>query len=145
VDYDAFDDSRMKHLEMIQLVVSRLGTDSFLVKGWAATLTSAFIGFGINEGNWGLALAASGPATVFWLLDAYFLQAERLFRRLFEAVRTGEPGVEPFFMSATATEFKKNLGEAAPSWLGTAFSRTLLLFYGALLGSALGVAVILWC
>jgi hypothetical protein len=143
MDYEDFGDQRVKHLDMIQSVVSRLGTDSFLVKGWAATLAGAFIGFGINKGKWGLALAGGGPAVVFWLLDAYFLQAERLFRKLFEAVRTGDHDLEPFFMSATADRFKKKLGDGAPSWLRTAFSPTLLLFYGALLGSAVGVAAIL--
>ncbi len=127
---------------MIQAVVSRLGTDSFLIKGWAVTLASAFIGFGISKSDAGLAVAAVGPSVVFWLLDAYFLQAERLFRKLFDAVRTGQPEVDLFCLNATASDFKNKIDDA-PSWLGAAFSRTLFPFYGALLVSALGVAAIL--
>src|SRR6059058_3180354 len=106
--YDDIDANRVKHLELIQAVVSRLGTDSFLVKGWAATLTSAFVGFGITKSDWGLALAGVAPASVFWILDAYFLHAERLFRALYDAVRTGKhDDLGVFYMSATSAEFRK--------------------------------------
>jgi hypothetical protein len=33
---------KIKHLEMIQAVISRLANNSFLLKGWSITLVSAF-------------------------------------------------------------------------------------------------------
>jgi len=139
--YADFDDNRVKHLEMIQSVISRLGTDSFLIKGWAVTVSGAFVGFAIGEKSWGLALAGVVPALLFWGLDAYFLRAERHFRALHEAVRTSEAGVPPFFMAATSSEFKPSSPKC--SWPKALISWTLVLFYGTLVVSALIVAAIL--
>lgn len=36
--YESFEDQRIKHLDMLQAVIGRLGNDSFLVKGWAVTV-----------------------------------------------------------------------------------------------------------
>jgi len=140
-DYSSFDGHRVKHLEMIQAVISRLGTDSFLVKGWAVTVSGAFLGFAISGKEWGLAVAGILPALVFWGLDAYFLRAERLFRALHDAVRTGRPPVEPFFMGATQRAFTASVPKV--SWRDALLSTTLGLFYGTLAVSAVVVAAIL--
>jgi hypothetical protein len=128
--YADFEENRVKHLEMIQAVISRLGTNSFLVKGWAVTVSGAFLGFAVAGKEWGLALAGVLPVMLFWYLDAYFLRAERCFRTLHEAVRTGSPATSPFVMAATHLDF----GHSAPdiSWNKVLFSNTLFVFYGTL-------------
>lgn len=98
--YAPFSEGRMKHLDMVQSVVARLGGNGFVVKGWAVTVAGAFLGFGITRENGWLALAGSVPTCLFWFLDASFLRSERAFRVLFEQVRMGE--AEAFFMNATA-------------------------------------------
>jgi len=133
--YSEFEDNRVKHLEMIQAVISRLGTDSFLVKGWAVTVSGAFLGFAVGGKEWGLALAGLIPVAMFWYLDGYFLRAERFFRALHEAVRTGAPAVAPFVMAATHIDFRD--GAPDTSWGEVLFSNTLFVFYGALGLSAL--------
>jgi hypothetical protein len=140
--YADFEENRVKHLEMIQAVISRLGTNSFLVKGWAVTVSGAFLGFAVAGKEWGLALAGLLPVVMFWYLDAYFLRAERFFRALHEAVRTGSPAMEPFVMAATHLDF----GESPPdtSWSDVLFSNTLFMFYGALgLSAVIVLAAIL--
>ena len=134
-DYGDFEDARIKHLEMIQAVISRLGTNSFLVKGWAVTIAAALWGFAIGDREWGLALASMLPIALFWWLDGYILRVERLFRALHDAVRTGEPTVEPFFMAATKQEFASQATES--SRRDVLFSETLFAFYGALAVAAL--------
>jgi hypothetical protein len=138
-DYAAIDEKQVRHLEMIQGVISRLGTDSFLVKGWAVAVSGAFLGFAIAGEEWALALAGILPTALFWTLDAYFLRAERLFRALHDAVRTGDPPIEPFFMAAT----RANVGASASdtSWGNVIFSWTLAGFYGTLIVSAVIVLV----
>jgi hypothetical protein len=133
--YEDFDDNRVKHLEMIQGVIARLGGNSFLVKGWAVTVSGAFMGFAITGKEWELAAAGLLPVALFWWLDGYFLRAERLFRGLHEAVRTSDE-IAPFFMAAT----RKDLALAQPtkaSWKEVLFSLTLIGFYGALTVAAL--------
>jgi hypothetical protein len=142
VEYDAFEEGRIKHLEMIQAVIGRLGTDSFLVKGWAVTVVGAFLGFAVRAEDPELALASLFPTLLFWGLDAYFLRSERLFRALYDHVRNGPEGVPPFFMSATSNDFVSSLAERrAASWWNTVWRPTLLIFYGALATS--GALVIL--
>jgi hypothetical protein len=141
-DYANFSDAHVKHLEMIQAVVSRLGTDSFLVKGWAVTVSGAFLGFAIDGEEWGLALAGALPAVIFWCLDAYFLRTERRFRALYEAVRTGTPTVAPFSMDPAISSLLATSGRKS-SWLGALFSLTLVTFYGALVVAAAVLSAIL--
>ena len=36
-------EKKIKHLEMIQAVIVRMGNNSFLLKGWSVTLISAYL------------------------------------------------------------------------------------------------------
>jgi hypothetical protein len=143
-DYDDFDDRRIKHMEMIQAVISRLGNDSFLIKGWAVTVAAAFLGFAVTQDKWQLALASIGPTLLFWFLDSTYLRNERLFRDLFNRVRKDDK-VELFFMSATGKpymkrvteEAKKKGSENAASLWQTFWRQALSLFYGTVILAAL--------
>ncbi len=139
-DYDGFEPSRLEHMKMIQGVVGRLAGNSFVVKGWAITLTAAFIGFSLNFHNAWLAAAGFVPAVAFWGIDAYYLKSERLFRALFDQVRTKDENVEPFAMGATGKSFVgrvkrgETMGEGSvASWWETAKRPTLSVFYGSLI------------
>src|SRR6266511_2455864 len=85
-------DAQVKHLEFIQAVIGRLANNSFLMKGWALTVAGLIFGFTSKRGSWRIAAAAFLPVAAFWGLDAYFLRQERLFRRLYDAVRRSDPG-----------------------------------------------------
>lgn len=144
--YDEFDERRIKHMEMIQAVISRLGNDSFLVKGWAVTVTGAFLGFAVNSSSWQLAGASFVPTLLFWWLDAYYLWAERMFRALFDCVRRGSEDVEPFLMAATKEPFigvaARCSGQPVASRWEIVRSGTLRLFYGAISAAAAVVLLI---
>ncbi|MEH0558367.1 hypothetical protein OG810_32065 [Streptomyces sp. NBC_01693] len=129
------DADRIKHLEFIQAVITRMGTNSFLVKGWALTLAAAFLALSAGRLSWPLALAGAVPLICFWSLDGYFLRQERLFRHLYEDARRPASTVEVLSM---------NIGPYLERvlWKHVAFSSTLLLFYGALLVADLAVVAI---
>jgi len=64
--------------------------------------------------------------TLFWVLDSYYLSRERGFVCLYNQVRKkGESEID-FAMSAR--QFTR-----ARTWISSAFSSTLLVFYGGLL------------
>lgn len=142
--YEDYEPNRVKHLEMIQAVVARLGANGFLVKGWAITIAGAFLAFAVNREKYGLALAAIAPTFLFWLLDTSFLRNERLFRDLFDRVRRGlEP---PFYMGATGPDYVKRIKQEAvgdekkqdiSSRWRTFWREVLLLFYGTIIGTCL--------
>lgn len=119
----SFDELRVKHLEFIQAVVSRLANNSFLLKGWTITLVGAFAGFAFANADWQIASIALLPITAFWGLDAYFLRQERLFRCLYNEVRRSGSAIEPFSMDVS------DYGTAVRSWSRTLVSRTLITFY----------------
>jgi len=135
-------DGRLKHMDLVQAVVARLGGNGFVVKGWAITVAGAFQGFGITRENGWLAVAGVVPTILFWFLDASFLRSERAFRMLFERVRIGD--AEPFFMNATSPEYLETLGEGAQkalAWRRMILRLSLALFYAALIVSAIAIAV----
>ena len=77
-----------KHLEFIQGTVNRLSTNSFLLKGWSVVLVSALFALASADFNLYFIYLAWFPAIAFWILDGYFLWQERLFRRLYDHVRS---------------------------------------------------------
>jgi hypothetical protein len=80
------DEKRMKHLEMLQAVISRLAGNSFTIKGWGITLVAALLAFVAKDGKPHNAWIALMPTIAFWGLDAYYLGLERAFRDLYKRV-----------------------------------------------------------
>ena len=139
--YSGYSEGRIKHLDMVQAVVARLGSNGFIVKGWAITIAGAFLGFAITQKNGWLALAAALPTLMFWFLDATFLRSERAFRLLFEEVRSAR--AQPFFMNGMAPIFLDSLTAGdryGLSWKKVIFRPSLKWFYSALIVSAIVIA-----
>ena len=80
-------EAKLKHLEFIQDVINRLGTNSFRMKQWAGVLVSAILVLLAREEHIGFAYIGLVPVIAFWGLDGYFLWRERLFRDLYDCVR----------------------------------------------------------
>ena len=76
----------IKHLELIQLVINRLASNSFMFKGWSMTLIVAITVLMVRYklDNPFVILSILIPIIGFWVLGGYFVRQERLFRRLYE-------------------------------------------------------------
>jgi len=61
--------------------------NSYLLKGWTVTLVAATFAVSISVASVWLVATALFPTVAFALLDARYLREERLFRRLYDAVR----------------------------------------------------------
>lgn len=136
-------DQQIKHLEMVQAVIARLGNDSFLIKGWAVTVATVLFGLSVNAKRPLLAIVGIVPTLMFWILDTYYLRSERLFRVFYEHVRTNRVGATRFKMDATSPAFIESLSgkEAdAASWRMTAVRPTLIWLYVGLVIAAGAVA-----
>jgi len=117
-------DAKFKHLEFVQGVVNRLSTNSFLLKGWSVVLISALFALSAKEADRGFALLAYIPGLAFWGLDGYFLALERCYRRLYEKVRNTDQKDIDFIMIIDKDQGSKK-------WCSATFSKTLLVFHGA--------------
>ena len=121
-------ESKLKHLELIQGVINRLASDSFRMKGWTVVLVAALFVLLIRQNAFDAGYIALLPIVAFWGLDGYFFWQERLFRAHYDNVRKLPAESIDFSMDVRAYK-----GSLRHSWPGTMFSRTLTLFYGAML------------
>lgn len=114
----------IKHLEMVQGVINRLGHDSFLIKGWSMTILAAGIIFVARSQVQSayIVLTFIIPVVGFWILDGYFLWQERLFRKIYDEVR-----------KQAKTDFEmhplKYANKPKRSWFLSVCSKTLVVFY----------------
>lgn len=115
-------EERIKHLEFIQAVIARHAGTAFLVRGWALTIVAAIFAILATRFEPWLAAVALVPLLAFWALDGYFLWQERLFRGLYDAVRTTPSTVESMSMDASSYD-------AGRGWSNAVWSKTLRLFY----------------
>lgn len=129
------DSDNIKHLEFLQSTISRLTTNSFLLKGWTLTIAAAILGFAVNTSSRGMSLVVLVTTIPFWVLDTYVLRQERLFRRLYDAVRQKDPKIPRFSMSTAPFS-------ADEKFRRILFRPILSLFYCTLLAAAVAVAVL---
>ena len=125
------------HLEMIQNIINRLSRNSFLLKGWSVILVSAFFALAAVNNKVYFVLLAYFPLVVFWILDAYFLWQERLFRALYDHVRGQQEEEVDFSMNTSVIENR------VKPWANVILSKTLLMFHGTILISILIVMIIM--
>jgi hypothetical protein len=128
-------DDVLKHMDYIQLVITRMGANSFLIKAWAVTLAAALLAFTSEKdkdtmGAW-IALL---PILMFWGLDAYYLRTEKTFRDLYDKVR-GEHKTD--FSLHISAEINKGV---PPVWR-FALNNILWPFYTALIFVVASVSV----
>jgi hypothetical protein len=121
---------------MVQAVIDRMAQCSFQLKSWAITLSFALEAFLTGEVAPTYLFVPSLPVIAFWLLDAWYLRQERLFRRLYDDVRNRQSSAD-FSMDVSA--FK----DSAPSLLAASASPTILGFYGPLLVGIVALAFFL--
>jgi hypothetical protein len=108
-----------------------MANNSFLLKGWTVTLVAALFALAAQNANIIFITIAIFPTIAFWILDAYFLRQEKLFRALYDDIRIKKD--EDILPSDAFIMNTKNYKNSVYSWFRMIFSRTLLFFYGALL------------
>ena len=117
------DEDKRKHLDFIQLTITRMGANSFLLKGWTVTIVAAIFALTDKSRDSRFIYVVLLPTIVFWVLDGYYLSIERLFRKLYDAVANDKDNVPRYSMDYSA--FSKD----DKTWLRATFAKSELLFY----------------
>lgn len=118
-------EKKFKHLDLIQGIINRMASNSFMLKGWAVTLMVGIFALASKDTDKRYFFIAYIPLIVFWGLDAFYLQQERLYRSLYGKVAgTAEERID-FSLKATFNDFP----EKENKYLCSLFSRTELWFY----------------
>lgn len=115
-------DEKIKHLEMVQNIITRMNTNSFQIKGWCITVVSALLGFYANNSNFKFIIVGLFATILFWLLDTFYLQQERRFRALYSDITDDK--IQIFKMSINQYIECKN------NYIYVMFSKTLITMYG---------------
>ncbi len=89
---------KIKHLEFIQNIINRMNSNSFHIKGWMITILSALLALYANTNNVSYVFVAIIPTTLFWYLDAFYLQQERKFRELYNDILPDDSTIPLFAM-----------------------------------------------
>lgn len=120
-------DNKIKHLEFIQNTITRMGVNSFLLKGWGVTVLVALFALIASQAKDIYFLLSFLIILFFWLLDSYYLLHERLFRSLYNSVRIKEEKDIDFSMHT------KDFCGGENTWVDSFFSKSTIIFYGSLL------------
>lgn len=131
-------EKKMKHLEMIQAVITRMASNSFTLKGWAVTLVAGLFALSSDDANKCYYLITYLPILVFWYLDSFYLMQERLYRNLYEKVRKLSEEDIDFSMDAANPEFQTGRTTISNCFL----SKTILGFYFPLAIITAGVILV---
>lgn len=116
-------EDKLKHLEFIQNVITRMNANSFLIKGWAITLVSALFALAAKDANVNYVLVSYFAIPVFWILDGFYISQERQYRDLYKDVASKSGSID-FSMDASGYCMGNR------TWLAGIFSKTLIPFYG---------------
>ena len=124
-------EEKVKHIEFVQSVITRMSTNSFQLKGWMITIVSALLALFASSSNELFVLIALVPTIVFWFLDAFYLQQERKFRGLYNDIAAGT--ITNFEMPIDKYKYeKKDKNSKKYSFCSVFFSKTLAPLYGIL-------------
>ena len=71
----------VEEIKILQDIIKRMADNSFKIKTWAITLIVATLLMKTNLNNVAIAFL---PLLTFWFLDAYYLQQEKIFRKIYD-------------------------------------------------------------
>lgn len=136
-DNDTLKEYMLKEIEIIQDIIKRMASNSFMIKGWTVVLVVATM---LLKGNKYQGLIAFIPLMVFWFLDTYFLWQETMYRKLYDWVRKNRLETDEYLFDMNAYRFK----DCAKSRIRIMFSVTLRWFYGSILVLLIAYLLILF-
>lgn len=126
-------EKKIKHLEFLQNVITRMNSNSFLIKGWTVTIVSALFALASKDANINYVLVSYIAIPVFWILDGFYISQERQYRDLYKEVTAKTESDIDFSMDAS----KFDKGDR--TWLSGILSKTLIPFYGLSVGITLTI------
>ena len=127
-------ENKIKHLEFIQNVITRMNSNSFMIKGWCVTLVAALFALGAKDSNVNIAIIAYIVIPTFWVLDGFFIIREKHFRNLYNQVRLKDEEEIDYSMMPKPL----NIGD----WIADGIATyTLVPFYGVMLIATFAVLI----
>ncbi|WP_295796963.1 hypothetical protein [uncultured Treponema sp.] len=123
-------EEKIKYLEFIQNIVTRMNQNSFMIKGWTVAIVSALLAVYADKENKLFILISIFPVSIFMFLDSYYLWQERKFRHLYSKALD-----EDEFQKVKLFSMNTNIGNECCKicYFKTLFSVTEIGFYSLLI------------
>jgi hypothetical protein len=119
---DKWPEMRMKHLELLQNAISRMGANNANLKGYCMTMVAAVLGLAAAVSKGQIIIYTLPIVLAFSVLDSVYLSLERGFINHFNSIRKTKLDKQPdFHMYTNYDEF-----------LNCYISWSVLGFYGAI-------------
>ncbi|MBZ2084737.1 hypothetical protein GOM48_03435 [Streptococcus oralis] len=115
-------ETKSKHIDLVQSIITRMAQNSFVIKGWMITIVVGLFLFLQKDNLQNNFLIYLFPIIGFWLLDSYYLWQERLYRKLYGSVISNLK--ESSDLKLSVEEFKNST-----KYLSALFSITEILTY----------------
>jgi hypothetical protein len=128
-------DLRVKHLEMLQSLITRMAGYGASFKSYCITVTTTVIGFGFTLHRPLVSALAILPILAFAFADAQYLRVERRFRGVFNLVRGEDWEQIPSFEINPDHAPAQSFWSAVTSW-------SILGFYAPLATVAILISVL---
>jgi len=116
-----------KEASIIQGIIKRKSTDSFLIKGWTVTLIVATL---ILQGEKFQVLVAFIPLMSFWFLDAHYQQQISLYKKLYKWDIANRLNTDEYLLNMDAKGRFKGQVPSRPQHM---IADKLISFYGAMI------------
>ncbi|EET88939.1 conserved hypothetical protein [Clostridium carboxidivorans P7] len=96
------------YLTMIENVISRMATNSFIVKGWTITMISAILVLAVSKNlNYKVYIIAIVADISFCFIDCFYLRTEKLYRNMYKSVLGFKNNLKQInFFDLNASEYK---------------------------------------
>lgn len=130
-------DKKIKHLELIQGIINRMSSNSFMLKGWAVTLVAGIFAIASKDADKMYFLVAYIPVIVFWFLDTYYLKQEHLYIALYNKIRLKKDSDIDFSLEAAHSDL-----DNCSEYLKCLTSKTEIGFYLPLAFLCTGIIII---
>lgn len=134
-----------KEIDLIQNVISRMASNSFLLKGWIITIIIGALaltsGVEFKSDIPYLTVVLLIPLMIFWYLDAYFVHKEKCFRKLYEWVILNRNKSNEYLYSLDSKRFEQKVQSISK----TMFTSTILYFYGSTFLLLIGLTIYNLC
>jgi hypothetical protein len=137
-------EDKVKHLEFIQNIITRMNNNSFAIKNWTIVFITASVYLYLQLGNNCITyiIIPVIPIVLFWFLDAYYLWQERIFIRMYNDIAINDYNENFRCFEIPFDKYRKDKIKRT-SFLKVFFSKTICPLYIVLLIglSVLGIVI----
>jgi len=103
-----YNEDQRKYFDFLQSIITRMNSNSFVIKGWAITIISAIIALSASTKEPSFLFVAALPLITFWILDTIYLQQERKFRSLYNEAAKTPSGIATFDLNINKDFINQN-------------------------------------